>query len=88
MHNYDVNAQQAATTHLLVTVLRRDHQSRGALRPNLVNLRPRLEQFPGDLIEMVGSNGVNTRVQSAHFYRKHVTNDYCSPPRAHFGRQT
>ena len=54
----------------------------------MINVRLRHEQFPGDLIEMVGSNGVNTRVQSAHFYRKHVADDYCSPPGAHFGQRT
>ena len=53
VHNYDVNAQQVATTHLLVAIRCRDHQGRKTLVVLSVNGRPRLEQFPGDLLEMV-----------------------------------
>ena len=76
------------TAHLLVPILGGKHERRIIIFFSCVNGRPRHEQFPGDLIEMVGSNGVNTRVQSARFYGKHVTNEYCSPARAHFGQQT
>ena len=52
MHNYNINAQQAATTHLRVTVTSSKHQSGRALGRLFLEIRPRLEQFPGDLIVM------------------------------------
>ena len=41
------------TAHLLVPVVSSKHQGSPPQRPNLVNGRPRHEQFPGDLLVMV-----------------------------------
>ena len=40
--------------------LRSEHQGGPLLVLNGINGRPRLEQFPGDLIEMVRTEDVNT----------------------------
>ena len=50
---YAANAERTTAARLIVPILSSKHQSGRILWPLLVNGRPRLEQFPGDLIEMV-----------------------------------
>ena len=50
---YNAHAKRRTAAHLLMTVLRAVHQGSPALVLLRLEIRPRLEQFPGDLLVMV-----------------------------------
>ena len=50
---YYANGERTTTAHLHVTVVARPEQRSHALMLLLLNVGPRLEQFAGDLLEMV-----------------------------------